>query len=392
MSHGDAVDPAPVLRELYTAVLDPGGWQRALLALHDAFPYAKLMLNVDETAPQRCVFELSVNIDPDAAARQVGDYGAINPYIEHAGSLGAGQIARSSDALPMEELLRHPFYAEHLRLDEDTRLACGGIFAKDASRFATLGMLFPNRWIEAQAMQGDALLKRLLPHLQTVHTLAVANAGLLAQRSIETMPLPAIAVDSAGRCLFANAAADRLIASGRGLGVSSDGTPGTDCAVDTRRLESVLLRCLFRGSFEEPIALKRDGFDPLFMTVVPIRRDASLDRLLGVGHSAPPAAIVFLLDPHERQLDSILSMADAFGLTSAETLVVQAVIKGDTLDTVATRRGVARNTIRNKLSSAMQKLGVSRRADLISRFAAAGYGRQAEFAPETGFEAAGRPS
>jgi DNA-binding CsgD family transcriptional regulator len=59
-------------------------------------------------------------------------------------------------------------------------------------------------------------------------------------------------------------------------------------------------------------------------------------------------------------------LADLFGLTQAESRLVQALVQGVSPSQYAARQRLSQNTVRNQLKSIFEKAEVRRQSDLVS--------------------------
>jgi DNA-binding CsgD family transcriptional regulator len=85
------------------------------------------------------------------------------------------------------------------------------------------------------------------------------------------------------------------------------------------------------------------------------------------GSDAPlPLALIVLIDPECRPRISPATLRRMFQLTPAESSVFSAVVHGDTPREIAGARGVSVATVRFQLKQIFRKVGVSRRADLVT--------------------------
>lgn len=75
---------------------------------------------------------------------------------------------------------------------------------------------------------------------------------------------------------------------------------------------------------------------------------------------------VFLFDPDARRTTAIDLFVASYGLTRSEAKLAHALASGEMLETIASNRGVTRNTIKSQLQSIFAKTSTSRQSELVS--------------------------
>jgi DNA-binding CsgD family transcriptional regulator len=104
---------------------------------------------------------------------------------------------------------------------------------------------------------------------------------------------------------------------------------------------------------------RRSGCAPYEVLVTPIS-----DCTLGLNFDGPLAA-VFVRDPEARIVTPTDRLQSLYGLTSAEARLTQALLAGETLDMIADRGWVSRETLRSQLKAVFRKTGTSSQIGLI---------------------------
>lgn len=212
-----------------------------------------------------------------------------------------------------------------------------------------------------------ALFRRLMPHFTRAAALhrhlsdlrAVAAAGAAATNAMRT---GVIFISAEGRILWANDAAEVVLARADGLRVVSgrlevghlrDGdalraliSEASGIGVDSRG-----------GSMRLP---RPSGLRPYGIVVAPMRL-----RVTPIGTGVEPAAVLFLTDD-ERIDDVQLDVAtELFRLTPAERRVAARLLVGDTLSDAASRLGISVETARSHAKRLLWKTGARSRAELM---------------------------
>jgi DNA-binding CsgD family transcriptional regulator len=77
------------------------------------------------------------------------------------------------------------------------------------------------------------------------------------------------------------------------------------------------------------------------------------------------AACLFITDPERSPVPAAVHVQRVFGLSAAETRVAAALLDGESLDGLADRLCISRNTARTHLRRLFAKTGTARQSDLI---------------------------
>lgn len=216
---------------------------------------------------------------------------------------------------------------------------------------------------EPFSREDHALAEYVFPHIERAtrlqyrmqHLGAQATAGNAALNHIAA---PVLVVESDGRVLLSNHAADRICAHSRVLSVRAGKLVSSDLTLQFQRV----LTAATRHGQSHAAGLRLRGLHPadyLHVLVVPLAATARLAE----PWQRPLALVVIhrqgVLHPTVEQL-----LQDLFGLTAAEARVARFVADGLTPAEVAQRLMVAVSTIRSHLKVIFSKTGMRRQADL----------------------------
>ena len=231
-------------------------------------------------------------------------------------------------------------------------------------------------WILLQAVEGhdfDPDRARAVGEALTLHFERVLRVRLeigthdrerLALNEVfDRMPTGVLLLDAEGRVVQANLSAERMVQLDDGLHL-----------VDGRlRAEGDPDEALQEGIDEALDAASRGDFDHVAQATVPSRagRRAFQLSLLPLfaprpGHAAPDAvAAVLFGSPDAVSHASLDALGAVYGLTPAESGIVQGLVEGRTIEEIAALRKVKTLTVRGQLKQIFVKTGVSRQVDLI---------------------------
>jgi DNA-binding CsgD family transcriptional regulator len=186
------------------------------------------------------------------------------------------------------------------------------------------------------------------------------NANILAA-VLDTLNVAVFVLDGDRKPLHANAKARALIREGRPFHLDQVGSLRiTEASEDKALKESV---GLLRG---------RVAAGP--MRVLPVRGDGARSGMFAWISGLPMQAA---RGPGETGISVMITgrsfntvgrkvLADLFGLTQAESRLVQCLLQGISPGQYAIRQDLSPNTVRNQLKSVFEKTDVRRQSDLIN--------------------------
>lgn len=197
----------------------------------------------------------------------------------------------------------------------------------------------------AALLSTRAGLERARAMATTLEILGVAGAvvrpggRLLATNPMFEHLMPWVFQDRRDRLGLTDASADGLLA---------DAMSGLQSGV-------------FKGVSSIPVRAA-ESRPPLIVHLLPVR-GAAHDFFLN-------ASLVIMVTPVDRgTVPNVEVLQGLFDLSPAESRVAQGIAAAQTIDTLAARIGVARETVRTQLKAVLAKTGVGRQAELVSLLA-----------------------
>jgi DNA-binding CsgD family transcriptional regulator len=218
--------------------------------------------------------------------------------------------------------------------------------------------------VEATAIEQ---LDALRPHLART---ALMSARLQLERAraatatLASIGLPALVFDLAGRVLVANELVERP--SDHVHWRAQDRFALKDAKADAQ-LRKAIERLQSDGA-ESNRSFPVRGADAqvaLIAHVVPIRRSARDLFSQSVG-------VLILMPAKTPQAPSVELVQSLFDLTAAEARVARSLTMGQTVDEIATEKGVSPHTVRTQVRGVLEKTGSRRQADVIALFGGIG--------------------
>lgn len=217
--------------------------------------------------------------------------------------------------------------------------------------------------------------RRYAAHLQTAVGLwrrhrKLLHGGAVGGALLDGLRQPVLLIDEAQHIHFQNAAARALIDREPRLHTNGNALRCTR-AQDEAELRRALLKLNLNRRSARPgagareqrvvvgIGLRGEAGIPLLLMLSPVYPAETMGAF-GSGS----LAMVLVHDARKRQVIDPFIVAALYDFTPAEAGVAVAIANGDTVQQIATARGVAVSTIRAQLSNVLAKMGVSRQSQV----------------------------
>ena len=357
------LDLPRAIQALYEAVPQADRWPAALAHMRDVFhtDVASLMLH-DVAGREGARFQIGY----DPGGPNYFEYAAVNPLLKSIVHKSVGVAHSDHMLVDRSELVRSAFFNEYA-LPHSNCHFIGLPITRSNGRFEWLSLA---RSEHRQAFGATELrgLQALLPHLRCTilawQRLGQANATMRAAETVmNSLQQAIVLLDQRGKLLYANQAAERIVAERDGLTLQAGGLQ-TPVPSQTTALHDLVARAA-RGYGElgrsgGHIALRRrSGKPPLSVIVVPLPLDTAWRM------PSSPAVAVLISDASRVTQPTAGALRRVFGLTPREAELTIALTAGDTLQQLADRLGIGRETARTHLARALQKCGVTRQSDLV---------------------------
>jgi DNA-binding CsgD family transcriptional regulator len=352
---------------LYESVGKMDGWTTFLHALARSYGGGKSTLLIQDVVASSSVSWGT--LEPDQVTQYNRYYHLNNPWLSRGAwrNRPIGLVVPTELVLPRSDLFKTEHYNDFLRPAQ----VAGGVgvtIQKDSSRYFSVNVLFPQATAERDS-DTVGRLQRLVPHMLRVTQLnrqlaELETRALAAEAVLDGLVTAMILVNAKGRVVHMNTAAEQIIIAGDGL------TASRFLLDAVRPAEGKLLRRLVASALQVPRNLtaspggvmrisRRSSCAPYEVLVAPISA-----ATLTLDFDGPLAA-VFVRDPEARVITPTDRLQSLYALTGAEARLLQALLAGDTLDTIAERVGVSRETLRSQLKAVFLKTGTSSQIELI---------------------------
>lgn len=308
---------------------------------------------------------LASNRDP-AFIRSHDDYYAARRVWMVNDGPAKSVVELSESQCPEDRLLRTEYYNDWLRPQEMHHgLSCRLKVGNDST--LRLGIGRASRY-GIYTPEEQRVLATLAPHMgravEITRRLDLLDAEARAgTASFDQLTIAALLVDSAGKMVFCNRAADALLKAGDGL-VARHGRLQAASAGDAHRLAAAITSAASgRGSATLRISRPLSGTS-LSATISPIRERASGSFGLG------SLALVLIANSEADTRLNEPALRALYDLTAAEARLAVALCAGSTLAEYAAMTGTSVNTAKFHLKSLFGKTGEVRQPDLIRRLMA----------------------
>jgi DNA-binding CsgD family transcriptional regulator len=213
------------------------------------------------------------------------------------------------------------------------------------------------------------LIELLAPHLRR----AVAISDVIDLKTIEATSLGgaldsiaagAILVGEDGTILHANEAAQRLLDKGAPLEAIGGRLHAADPAINARLMQAIADATSDgseAGASGLGVALTHDPAPACVAHVLPVTRGEVRARLV-------PSAVaaIFVSSADDEPQINLEPIAEAYGLTPAETRLLGRIAIGESLAQASVALNVTQNTLKTHLARIMAKTGTRRQPALVS--------------------------
>jgi DNA-binding CsgD family transcriptional regulator/PAS domain-containing protein len=363
-----------VLERVHQVPFGEATWESALTAVADFLGAESADLTFSDPARQQATRWEQARLDPQVAEEYTKTYMAANwkevqPRVPVALRMHQGQVVADIDFWDASQRKPMMFFAEYYHpLVGCGECVMGCVRKTDDEPWVYLTPHFRSR--EPQPRRTRDHLEMLLPHVRRAIDMESRLEKLQKEKKVLAEVLDhltqAVAlVDRSGRLVQINRAAEAIIRNADGVDVRADGRLVLGTSEARATFASALAQCASPLLWTPGI-----GVMPPTEIMVPRRRGRPLILTLQplptehVG-AFNAVALLFVGDPDARTEDRGALLRKAYGLSSREAQLVQALAGGDTLKEYAVRNGVSYETARSQLRRVFEKTGVRRQAELV---------------------------
>jgi DNA-binding CsgD family transcriptional regulator len=179
----------------------------------------------------------------------------------------------------------------------------------------------------------------------------------LAKEALHHVENGVILVDATAKVLFANRAAEAILADASGLRVERGRLAAGRTPDDGALARAIAMAAV--KSVGATIAISRGERRPLVVTAVPAKGDVY--PFLHERRSA----MLFIKDPERSAGPLLTTFARHFDLTPAQAALAREIVRADGVAAAAARLGIAYATARTHLLNIFHKTGTRRQTELV---------------------------
>jgi DNA-binding CsgD family transcriptional regulator len=364
----DIADFTRVTTALFSAAIGRASWNDflACLAEHAEGVRTQIIGYDDQTG--LAVDMAEYGYDPGYIETYREHYAALNAWAPGFMSKPIGAVIDSEEMCPIEELKKTEFYHDWLRPQEDIIQGGGALLFHDATRVFALGGNIRERDAETMKEPWLRTVGYLIPHLRQAFDVSRALAGakletmIVAREGLRSVPGIAILAGD-GRLVFANTTAETMLEEGHPI--AADWKGRLVCGRGNQRLSDIAMFRLASRAASFTIDVPGDDGATWQLRFTRFHLLDDLPPLLAHAMEIHGQCLLLLASRMEKGENPAADIAQALGLTQSEAEVALLVADGLSSREISERRSVSVNTARNQVQSAMTKLGVRRRTELV---------------------------
>ncbi len=352
----------------HTAALDGTRWYGALDQLAKATGSENGQL-IGIGANWNVSLSLITNIDP-AFHKEFDEIGGgdprINPRVRAGLEAPLLQARAEADFITPEEYARHAHYQE-FACPRNVPYIC--LATLDRTRDSLIGLAVVRTHRQGHINQCEKrVFASIAPHVRAAvrtHLALQGNEEALLTGALEALSVAAFLCDGAGTVRKLTPAAERLVASEKGLqlrqGRLASAAPFDAKALNDAIAAAVLDRGTVGAPFARTVAVRKSerDFEPLILDVIGLA-----SRQFELGFTPRVMVVVRGADSKERRAAILQSI---YGMTAAETDIALQLSAGKTPEAIAEKREVSVGTVRAQIKALLAKAGVSRQVELLAR-------------------------
>lgn len=275
-----------------------------------------------------------------------------------------GYVCTSESLCPTSEMRKKEFYND-LLVHGGIEHAMFELVENSESCVAAVALYRDKFSVEF----GDSelkILRFLAPHLRRAFDLYRRFAALKSrsegvEQALDMLSTGVIFLNSKGRVIVVNRAAEALLAERDGLLTGENGLCASNSGESTRltsAIRQVALSTDGNSGAGCALLISRRNRPPLQLQLSPVRNSM-------VDAARKAAAVIFVVDPLRTRRPEQWILRSSYGLTTAECRVALLLGDGKSARQICETLGVTENTVRSQIKSIFSKTGVRRQSELI---------------------------
>lgn len=376
MSISNARQTAAVQRELVESLyLCPGvpdQWSAFLERMVQLTDSRSARLLVLDHASSRVESSIKHNID-DSYHQQYVDYHVNTcPWRPELAQLQPGRLYSTflDFSCKQDAFYQTEFFNDWAKPQDIHHGVCGTVYQTDEQKIQLL--------VQRTGGQGHfshrdtGFFNRLLPHLRRVIALQrqlepVQQHSEALGMARDISPLPFVLLDASGQVVHLSPEAEQTVGHHDKLRVHDNRLELQGGQDLQQRFRKCLDTCLdsAAGCWDQAggwFRVEGESGTPLHLLVMPVHPDVAYRGFSGTR----AFAAVFVHDPAARVRLCPDTLKAIFGITPAESRLLQALVQGESLESYAVARARSLHTVKTQLKSLLRKTGTDRQVTLVS--------------------------
>lgn len=295
---------------------------------------------------------LASGVDDRVMRDYAGYYSARNPWMTLLPSIPVGEGIVGEQVLARDSFLRTEYYNDFFR-PNGQETSVGVTVRQDDGHFFLLSLLSGDGDFDRNRERARGLT-RLAPHLRRASDFYRRQAsGGLAERLGEAGGFAVVVVNPAARVAHASQAGEACLDIGKPLGIDAAGRLSFVDPMTQSVFEHVL-----RGR-QDDLSVRTVTTGGTEVTFIRVAEDHGSAIFMG-------GTVAILIAGQENDTAvATQRIAARYGLTPAESRVLQGIVSGSRTADIAARGGVALETVRTQLKAIFAKTGTNRQSALV---------------------------
>lgn len=368
LSDSEVERVSELIGDIYDCAIDPGLWPETLARIHDLIVCANAVLYVYDTEKLSYRMHSIVGVSAQWERRMYdfdADIAAIYNYLGNLPTRPLDDYFVLRRDIADDFLFSNRYFLEWAQPQGISDLIQATLM-REPKR---LGLFAMGRYERDGRIAGRELrlMDLLAPHMRR----AVKISDIIDMKTIEAatfgatldgIATPVFIVAEDRTVLHANPAADLLLAQSSVLGVTDGRLHAANPATTEKLLAGIDRKQPDdRQADSAGVVVSRGGEALTIAHVLPLQAGSARRRLL------PDAAAAVLVTSTALPYDPGLSaVAEAFGLTPAETRVLAHIAKGANIAETSSSLGTVEATTKTHLARILSKTGAKRQTDLLA--------------------------
>lgn len=358
--------------QIYAAGYDRSKWQDVCDELRRLSGDCQIVLHGHDLDRNRQMGFVSSGYDSSFVASYFTHYAAVNPWLPAMGAVPVGQVRRSDECITREELLRSEFYNDWLRPQDNITDGMGVVLFRRNGRMLNLSVNIRECDRDRSMHTATGLMRAVSPHLTNAFGITQRMGGDSLSASIyrgviDGMDRAVFFVDSHGRAVYLNDAAQQLVREGAHFVVERSGLLRSDDPRATNALQHAF-RQLAAGNTDWPryVAIRpKSGGRLLVAQPYPLKPDPDEVSFFREFFPLVPTTMLVVHDPGSAIRTDETVLQDAFDFTYAEARLALAILNDGSIREYADANRLSQHTVRNQMRAVLRKSGARKQSELV---------------------------